>query len=128
MQGELEAALARVLRLPSGPVDLRRPHRRRGARPRARSSTSTCRRTLLAAAAGRAADAAADALLRRLNGVLPADVRVRRVVEAPDGFDARFSALWRRYAYRVADDPAAGRPAARGARAGLAAAAGRATR
>lgn len=44
-------------------------------------------------------------LLRRLNGVLPADVRVRRVVEAPPGFDARFSALWRRYAYRIADRP-----------------------
>lgn len=45
-------------------------------------------------------------LLRRLNGVLPPDVRVRRVAEAPPGFDARFSALWRRYAYRIADDPA----------------------
>ena len=42
---------------------------------------------------------------RRLNGVLPADVRVRRVTRAPDGFDARFSALWRRYAYRIADSP-----------------------
>ena len=47
-----------------------------------------------------------DQLLRRLNGVLPADVRVRRVAVAPDGFDARFSAVWRRYAYRVADAPA----------------------
>jgi tRNA pseudouridine38-40 synthase len=44
-------------------------------------------------------------LARRLNGVLAADLRVRRLVEAPDGFDARFSALWRRYAYRVADRP-----------------------
>ena len=43
--------------------------------------------------------------MRRLNGILPADVRVRRVLEAPDGFDARFSALWRRYAYRIADTP-----------------------
>lgn len=42
-------------------------------------------------------------LARRLNGVLPDDVRVRRVVEAAPGFDARFGALWRRYAYRVAD-------------------------
>ena len=50
-----------------------------------------------------------DALARRLNGVLPADLRVRRVVAAPDGFDARFSPLWRRYAYRVADGVA--RPA-----------------
>jgi tRNA pseudouridine38-40 synthase len=44
-----------------------------------------------------------DQLARRLNGVLPADVRVRRVAAAPAGFDARFGALWRRYAYRVAD-------------------------
>jgi tRNA pseudouridine38-40 synthase len=27
------------------------------------------------------------------------------VTPAPEGFDARFSALWRRYAYRVADRP-----------------------
>lgn len=46
-------------------------------------------------------------LRRRLAGVLPTDVRVRAVAEAPAGFDARFSALWRRYAYRVCDDPAA---------------------
>lgn len=42
-------------------------------------------------------------LARRLNGILDADVHVSRVREAPPGFDARFSALWRRYAYRVAD-------------------------
>ena len=40
---------------------------------------------------------------RRLAGVLPSDVRVHRVATAPVGFDARFSALWRRYAYRVSD-------------------------
>ena len=37
------------------------------------------------------------------NGVLASDVRVRRVVAAAEGFDARFSPLWRRYAYRVSD-------------------------
>lgn len=47
-----------------------------------------------------------DVLARRLNGFLPRDVRVRRVTAAPDGFDARFAALWRRYAYRIVDDPA----------------------
>ena len=46
-----------------------------------------------------------ERLARRLNGVLDADVRVRRAVVAPEGFDARFSASWRRYAYRVADRP-----------------------
>jgi tRNA pseudouridine38-40 synthase len=44
-------------------------------------------------------------LLRRLNGVLPHDVRVRRVAPAPPGFDARFSGLSRTYRYRVADGP-----------------------
>ena len=44
-------------------------------------------------------------LLRRLNGLLPEDVRVRRVALAPDGFDARFSALSRTYRYRVVDGP-----------------------
>jgi tRNA pseudouridine38-40 synthase len=42
-------------------------------------------------------------LLRRLNGLLPEDVRVRTAAVAPPGFDARFSATWRRYRYRVAD-------------------------
>ena len=44
-------------------------------------------------------------LVRRLAGVLPRDVRVRSVVEAAPGFDARFSALRRRYLYRVTDAP-----------------------
>jgi tRNA pseudouridine38-40 synthase len=47
----------------------------------------------------------AAALVRRLAGVLPADLRVRSARVAPDGFDARFSAIWRRYVYRVADTP-----------------------
>ena len=47
----------------------------------------------------------AGGLVRRLAGVLPEDVVVRTVVPAAEGFDARFSALWRRYAYRVADRP-----------------------
>jgi len=45
-------------------------------------------------------------LVRRLGGVLPKDVRVHGAGLAPSGFDARFSALRRRYAYRVSDDPA----------------------
>lgn len=47
------------------------------------------------------------ALLRRLAGVLPSDVVVRAVSEVPLDFDARFSALWRRYTYRIhdGDDP-----------------------
>ncbi len=47
---------------------------------------------------------AESVILRRLAGLLPDDVRVRRIGPAPDGFDARFSALSRRYSYRVCDD------------------------
>jgi tRNA pseudouridine38-40 synthase len=48
---------------------------------------------------------AVAALAGRLRGVLGAypDVTVRRTSAAPAGFDARFSAVWRRYSYRVAD-------------------------
>jgi tRNA pseudouridine38-40 synthase len=47
----------------------------------------------------------AEVLANRVAGVLPADVGLIALAEAPDGFDARFSALWRRYAYRVSDAP-----------------------
>ncbi|WP_239083723.1 tRNA pseudouridine(38-40) synthase TruA [Asanoa ishikariensis] len=44
-------------------------------------------------------------LLRRLAGLLPGDVRVTALAEAPPEFDARFSATFRRYEYRVTDAP-----------------------
>jgi tRNA pseudouridine38-40 synthase len=45
-------------------------------------------------------------LARRLPRALPDDIAVHRVTRAPDGFDARFSAIWRRYVYRLWDEPA----------------------
>ncbi|WP_457974118.1 tRNA pseudouridine(38-40) synthase TruA [Arthrobacter sp. D1-17] len=52
----------------------------------------------------------AVALLRRLRGALSRGlgdltgaIVVHEVAVAPEGFDARFSALWRRYSYRIAD-------------------------
>ncbi|KAA0935554.1 tRNA pseudouridine(38-40) synthase TruA [Streptomyces apricus] len=55
-----------------------------------------------------------EKLLKRLAGRLPKDVRVWTVAEAPAGFNARFSALWRRYAYRVTDAPGGVDPLLRG--------------
>jgi len=52
----------------------------------------------------------AGAALRRLARALPPDIRVRSAGVAPPGFDARFSALWRRYAYRICDEPARADP------------------
>jgi tRNA pseudouridine38-40 synthase len=99
VQGELTTALATVLRVASVEVVCAG---RTDAGVHARGQVAHCD-----------VEAPPDTLLRRLNGVLPPDIRVRRVADAPDGFDARFSALWRRYAYRVADTAAAVDPLAR---------------
>jgi tRNA pseudouridine38-40 synthase len=55
-----------------------------------------------------------EKLLKRLAGRLGRDVRVWSVAEAPEGFNARFSAIWRRYAYRVTDNPGGVDPLLRG--------------
>jgi tRNA pseudouridine38-40 synthase len=62
----------------------------RHARPGAAPQTRTDRTAALAA---------------RMSGVVGAysDVAVRGSRIAPDGFDARFSAVWRRYEYRIGD-------------------------
>ncbi|WP_392467293.1 tRNA pseudouridine(38-40) synthase TruA [Arsenicicoccus cauae] len=61
---------------------------------------------LLARLPGRSDRRPVEAAVTRLNGVLPGDVVVRAVRVAPEGFDARFSAVERRYRYRLLDDPA----------------------
>lgn len=52
---------------------------------------------------GRSDRTPAVAAASRLNGVLPDDIVVRSVQEVPAEFDARFSAISRRYSYRIAD-------------------------
>lgn len=42
-------------------------------------------------------------VVRRLAGILPPDVRVLAAVPVSEDFDARFSALARRYVYRIGD-------------------------
>ncbi len=51
-----------------------------------------------------------DGLLRRLNRLLPPDVRVHDLGRVPDAFDARFSALRRHYRYRVTTAPFGAEP------------------
>jgi tRNA pseudouridine38-40 synthase len=101
VQGELERALGTVLRVDDVAVTCA-----------GRTDTGVHARGQVAHVDVEAADP--DRLRRQLDGLLPDDVRVRRVVTAPDGFDARFSAVWRRYAYRIADRPEAQDPLARG--------------
>jgi tRNA pseudouridine38-40 synthase len=112
VQGTLETALGRVLRLPSVAVTCA-GRTDTGVHARGQVAHLDVEPEALQAAAGRSDAPATVALLRRLNGVLPVDLRVLRLGEAPAGFDARFSALWRRYAYRIADAPELVDPLAR---------------
>lgn len=63
---------------------------------------------------GHMAVPAVDALARRLAAVLPRDIAIRSVRVAPEGFDARFSALERTYVYRIADRSSEADPRLRG--------------
>lgn len=54
---------------------------------------------------GRSARTPAQSALARLNGVLPKDIVIHSVSVAPEGFNARFSAIQRRYLYRICDQP-----------------------
>jgi tRNA pseudouridine38-40 synthase len=112
VQGLLEAALAQVLRVEAAPVTCA-GRTDTGVHARGQVVHVDVAPDVLAASAGRSADPPTEALLRRLNGVLPADVRVRGLREVPEAFDARFSAVWRRYAYRIADHPALADPLVR---------------
>ncbi|MZE76229.1 tRNA pseudouridine(38-40) synthase TruA [Streptomyces sp. SID5475] len=95
VQGELEDALRVVMRLPY-PVELTVAGRTdAGVHARGQVAHVDLAEEVWAEHGGK--------LLRRLAGRLPHDVRVWRVSEAPPHFNARFSAIWRRYAYRVGD-------------------------
>ncbi len=113
VQGELEVALGTVLRIPPPPTTCA-GRTDTGVHARGQVVHVDLDEASVAAAAGRSGGRPVDALRRRLDGVLADDLRVRRVVAAPPGFDARFSALWRRYAYRIADRAEAVDPLARG--------------
>ena len=118
VQAEVTAALATSLRVPAdgGPEGTDRVRvvcaGRTDTGVHARGQV--CHVDLAPERVERAAPQGPHRLVRRLNGILPADIRVRRVATAPHGFDARFSALWRRYTYRVADAPVLLDPLTRG--------------
>ena len=96
VQGELESALAKVLRLPETAVTCAG---RTDAGVHARGQVAQVDVPLTTW------ESVGERVLRRLAGVLPKDVRVNGVRLAPPGFDARFSPLFRRYVYRVSDAP-----------------------
>ena len=90
VQGDLEAALATVLRM-AEPSTVCAGRTDTGVHARGQVVHLDVAEEAVAAAAGRLDGDAFAAVARRLNGVLSADLRVRRVLAAADGFDARFS-------------------------------------
>lgn len=127
VEGELSRALETVLRVPvrltvAGRTDT-------GVHAAAQTVHLDVPAAAWRAVPGRSGRAPAEALLTRLTGVLArqarvaaeqgrtapvprgaSDVVVTGARLAPEGFDARFSALRRRYVYRVADGGSAGAP------------------
>lgn len=118
VQGELEAALAMVFRR-YGPAPILTVAGRTDAGVHATGQVAHLDLTdaqiaHLARPHGRGARAVEPtrAIAKRLNGIagLRSDVYVRSAVVAPAGFDARFSPIFRRYEYRVADSAAIRNP------------------
>jgi tRNA pseudouridine38-40 synthase len=103
VEGDLSLAMATVLRVPSVALTCA-----------GRTDTGVHARGQVVHADLDELPEGPERLARRLNGVLAGDVRVLGAAQALEGFDARFSALWRRYAYRVADRPALVDPLRRG--------------
>lgn len=103
VEGELSAALTTLLRV-SHPVRLTVAGRT-DAGVHARGQVAHCDVPAHAYAAlpGRSSRTPDQAAVTRLAGLLPPDLVVARVLPAPAGFDARFSAVARRYRYRIAD-------------------------
>jgi tRNA pseudouridine38-40 synthase len=106
VQGTLEGALSTVLRAPEARLTVA-GRTDAGVHARGQVAHVDVRADLLTG------DEELGRLARRLARLLPDDVRVSRVSRAPRGFDARFSALWRRYAYRICDAPTRADPLAR---------------
>ena len=101
VQGEVELALGRVLRLPGAPRTACAGRTDTGVHARGQVAHSDVPAAAWAAVSARGG----QFVLRRLHGALPPDLAHRRG-PAPDGFDARWSARSRSYSYRVSDGPA----------------------
>lgn len=113
VQGTLEAAIARIL---GGEPQLVVAGRTDAG---VHASGQVAHLDLTEAQQARLAKArtpTAEALAARITGVLGQypDVAVHRSGQAAPGFDARFSAVWRRYEYRIADLGTAYDPLERG--------------
>ncbi|MCB2412944.1 tRNA pseudouridine synthase A [Demequina sp. TTPB684] len=110
VQGELEAGLRKVVRGPAGRTydekTLRITVAGRtdgGVHARGQAAHVDIPVEAWSRLPGKTTRTPAQALRERLDGVVGADIVVKAASIAPEGFDARFSALERHYEYRVCD-------------------------
>jgi tRNA pseudouridine38-40 synthase len=105
VEAELSSALATVLRS-AEPVRLTVAGRTdAGVHAHGQVAHADIEPGAWAALPGRSDRPPEAAAVTRLNGILPPDIVVRSASPAAPGFDARFSALHRRYLYRLCDQP-----------------------
>ncbi len=110
VQGEVEAALRKILRIPADTNEAEYPQLVVAGRTDAgvHASHQVCHIDIdddaIAQTVGNMRNTEPlQALTYRLRHVVPADITIQSIVKAPDGFDARFSATDRMYIYRIAD-------------------------
>jgi tRNA pseudouridine38-40 synthase len=105
VEGELTAAVSTILR-DGNPVRLTVAGRTdAGVHARGQVAHLDPAPAAWAALPGRSTRTPQESALSRLRGILPVDIGLHAVSVAPEGFDARFSALRRRYLYRLCDRP-----------------------
>lgn len=104
IQGVMEAGLARIVRFGEPPRLIVAGRTDAGVHARGQVAHLDIDVRAWERMPGHSTRTPGQSLVRRLNGVLPADINVKTADLAAPGFDARFSALGRRYAYRVCDD------------------------
>ncbi|MBW3078632.1 tRNA pseudouridine(38-40) synthase TruA [Bifidobacterium simiiventris] len=124
VQGEIEAALHKILRVPTDPASPESQAEPLRLVVAGRTDTGVhashqvCHvdisPSILARAVGHMGVPPTVALTRRMQRILPPDITIRDITPAPDGFDARFSALERTYVYRIADRASEVDPRTRG--------------
>lgn len=106
VQGTLESALRTLLRLQDGEGTVRLTVAGRtdaGVHAARQVCHLDVEEDMLARVVGHMDVTPVEALERRLKRLMPSDIAIHRVSVAPEGFDARFSALERTYTYRIAD-------------------------
>jgi len=92
IQGEIERALGRILGEPPSLAGSGRTDAGVHARGQVASLKTSCGR-------------GADVILRAANALLPWDIRVLEIAEAPEDFHARFSAVGKEYRYQIWTGP-----------------------